>query len=155
MLASPPDLGAQPAITPLITLPPGCLSGSVHHTGVSAPRGLSQSSSPWDLQSPAGQHSTALPAPQPLLAFVASMAQTKACRPTWLIYRNSLLSCPGPERRMGGTSGRGCDREGCGCNPEGAGKEDFDSAPNGLQHIRLPCPSPAPRACSNSCPSSQ
>ena len=27
--------------------------------------------------------------------------------------------------------------------------------PNGLQHARLPCPSPSPRACSNSCPSSQ
>ena len=26
--------------------------------------------------------------------------------------------------------------------------------PYGLQHARLPCPSPAPRACSNSCPSS-
>ena len=26
--------------------------------------------------------------------------------------------------------------------------------PHGLQHSRLPCPSPAPRACSNSCPSS-
>ena len=26
--------------------------------------------------------------------------------------------------------------------------------PNGLQHARLPCPSPAPRAYSNSCPSS-
>ena len=26
--------------------------------------------------------------------------------------------------------------------------------PNGLQHTRLPCPSPTPRACSNSCPSS-
>ena len=25
--------------------------------------------------------------------------------------------------------------------------------PHGLQHVRLPCPSPAPRACSNSCPS--
>ena len=24
--------------------------------------------------------------------------------------------------------------------------------PNGLQHTRLPCPSPTPRACSNSCP---
>ena len=24
--------------------------------------------------------------------------------------------------------------------------------PQGLQHIRLPCPSPSPRACSNSCP---
>ena len=23
--------------------------------------------------------------------------------------------------------------------------------PNGLQHVRLPCPSPTPRACSNSC----
>lgn len=53
MLASPPDLGAQPAIILLITLPSGCLSGSVHHTGLSAPRGLSQSSSPWDPQSPA------------------------------------------------------------------------------------------------------
>ena len=27
--------------------------------------------------------------------------------------------------------------------------------PHGLQHVRLPCPSPAPGACSNSCPSSQ
>ena len=27
--------------------------------------------------------------------------------------------------------------------------------PDGLQHARLPCPSPTPRACSNSCPSSQ
>ena len=26
--------------------------------------------------------------------------------------------------------------------------------PHGLQHPRLPCPSPTPRACSNSCPSS-
>ena len=26
--------------------------------------------------------------------------------------------------------------------------------PCGLQHVRLPCPSPTPRACSNSCPSS-
>ena len=26
--------------------------------------------------------------------------------------------------------------------------------PHGLQHARLPCPSPAPGACSNSCPSS-
>ena len=29
------------------------------------------------------------------------------------------------------------------------------SRPHGLQHARLPCPSPIPRACSNSCPSSQ
>ena len=27
--------------------------------------------------------------------------------------------------------------------------------PHGLQHTRLLCPSPSPRACSNSCPSSQ
>ena len=27
--------------------------------------------------------------------------------------------------------------------------------PQGLQHARVPCPSPTPRACSNSCPSSQ
>ena len=27
--------------------------------------------------------------------------------------------------------------------------------PHGLQHSRLPCPSPTPRTCSNSCPSSQ
>ena len=27
--------------------------------------------------------------------------------------------------------------------------------PHGLQHTRLPCPSPIPGACSNSCPSSQ
>ena len=27
--------------------------------------------------------------------------------------------------------------------------------PHWLQHTRLPCPSPTPRACSNSCPSSQ
>ena len=27
--------------------------------------------------------------------------------------------------------------------------------PHGLRHARLPCPSPSPRACSNSCPLSQ
>ena len=27
--------------------------------------------------------------------------------------------------------------------------------PHGLQHTRLPCPSPMPKACSNSCPSNQ
>ena len=27
--------------------------------------------------------------------------------------------------------------------------------PHGLQHARFPCPSPSPRTCSNSCPSSQ
>ena len=27
--------------------------------------------------------------------------------------------------------------------------------PHGLQHVRLPCPSPIPRVCSNSCPSSR
>ena len=27
--------------------------------------------------------------------------------------------------------------------------------PHGLQHARLPCPSPTPRTCSNACPSSQ
>ena len=27
--------------------------------------------------------------------------------------------------------------------------------PRGLQHARLPCPSPTPKGCSNSCPSSQ
>ena len=27
--------------------------------------------------------------------------------------------------------------------------------PHGVQHARLPCPPPTPRACSNSCPSSQ
>ena len=27
--------------------------------------------------------------------------------------------------------------------------------PHGLQHAKFPCPSPTPRACSNSCPSSQ
>ena len=27
--------------------------------------------------------------------------------------------------------------------------------PHGLQHARLPCPSPSPRACSNSCPLSR
>ena len=33
---------------------------------------------------------------------------------------------------------------------------DCDSLrPNGLQHVRLPCPSPTPRVCSNLCPSSQ
>ena len=32
----------------------------------------------------------------------------------------------------------------------------YDSLrPHGLQHARLPCPSPTPGACSNSCPSSQ
>ena len=31
----------------------------------------------------------------------------------------------------------------------------ISSWPHGLQHIRLPCPSPSPRACSSSCPLSQ
>ena len=32
----------------------------------------------------------------------------------------------------------------------------YDSLqPHGLQHTRLPCPSPTPKACSNSCPLSQ
>ena len=32
----------------------------------------------------------------------------------------------------------------------------YDSLrPHGLQHTRIPCPSPIPRACSNSCPLSQ
>ena len=32
----------------------------------------------------------------------------------------------------------------------------YDSLrPHGLQHTRLPCPSPTPRTCSNSCPSSR
>ena len=46
--------------------------------------------------------------------------------------------------------------------PQGAGIFQFSCSvvsnslwPHGLQHARLPCPSPTPRACSNSCPSSQ
>ena len=31
----------------------------------------------------------------------------------------------------------------------------YSLQPHGLQHIRLPCPSPTPRACSNSCPLSR
>ena len=31
----------------------------------------------------------------------------------------------------------------------------YSLQPHGLQHARLPCPSPTPRACSNWCPSSQ
>ena len=31
----------------------------------------------------------------------------------------------------------------------------YSLQPHGLQHTRLPCPSPTPTACSNSCPSSQ
>ena len=30
----------------------------------------------------------------------------------------------------------------------------YSFQPHGLQHARLPCPSPTPRACPNSCPSS-
>ena len=54
------------------------------------------------------------------------------------------------------------------CNQLGkCGSEEFSSVffscsvmsdslrPHGLQHARLPCPSPTPRACSNSCPLSQ
>ena len=29
------------------------------------------------------------------------------------------------------------------------------SRPHGLQHAKLPCPSPSPRVCSNSCPLSR
>ena len=32
--------------------------------------------------------------------------------------------------------------------------QSLSCVPHGLQHARLPCPSPTPRACSNSCPSS-
>ena len=31
----------------------------------------------------------------------------------------------------------------------------YSLRPHGLQHARLPCPSPTPRACSNSCPLSR
>ena len=31
----------------------------------------------------------------------------------------------------------------------------FSLQAHGLQHVRLPCPSPSPRVCSDSCPSSQ
>ena len=31
----------------------------------------------------------------------------------------------------------------------------YSLRPHGLQHARLPCPSPSPRACSNSCPLSR
>ena len=31
----------------------------------------------------------------------------------------------------------------------------YSLRPHGLQHARLPCPSPSPRVCSNSCPSSR
>jgi len=31
----------------------------------------------------------------------------------------------------------------------------YSLQPHGLQHVRLPCPSPTPRACSNSCPLSR
>ena len=33
-----------------------------------------------------------------------------------------------------------------------AAKSCLTLQPHGLQHTRLPCPSPSPRACSNSCP---
>ena len=33
--------------------------------------------------------------------------------------------------------------------------ESFPTLPHGLQHAWIPCPSPAPRVCSNPCPSSQ
>ena len=46
------------------------------------------------------------------------------------------------------------------CNPTGSVQFSCsvisDSlGPHGLQHARLPCPSPTPAACSNSCPLSQ
>ena len=45
-------------------------------------------------------------------------------------------------------------------NPWGCKESDTTSLlhylrPHGLQHTRLPCPSPSPRACSHSCPLSR
>ena len=43
------------------------------------------------------------------------------------------------------------------CSPCSATRVSLvaQSWPHGLQHTRLPCPSPTPRVCSNSCPSSR
>lgn len=59
------------------------------------------------------QHWIELPAPQPLLAFVASVAQAKLSDLPGLSAEMTLKPLL-PERRIGGPSGQGCDREGWG-----------------------------------------
>ena len=59
----------------------------------------------------------------------------------------SLIFREGPEGRAGGSPRFSSVQFSCSVVSDSLW-------PHGLQHIRLPCPSPTPRACSNSCPSS-
>ena len=65
--------------------------------------------------------------------------------PAWKCLRHSRIPWKQPWR---GIWGRvvGCCRRAVVSN---------SLRPHGLQHSRLPCPSPSPRVCSNSCPLSQ
>ena len=47
-----------------------------------------------------------------------------------------------------------CEGDGTDDVPTSQGMKRWPVRPHGLQHARLPCPSPTPGACSNSCPSS-
>ena len=65
--------------------------------------------------------------------------------------KRHLPECPGGEHRL-------LSLEHCLCHIQLQFSRSVVSdslRPHGLQHARLPCPSPTPRACSNSCPLSQ
>ena len=52
------------------------------------------------------------------------------------------------------TAGGNCSHQSTDFNSVSQSVMSDSLPPHGLQHTRLPCPSPIPRACSNSCPSS-
>ena len=52
------------------------------------------------------------------------------------------------------TAGGNCSHQSTDFNSVSQSLMSDSLPPHGLQHTRLPCPSPIPRACSNSCPSS-
>ena len=79
------------------------------------------------------------PHPEELVA-ARGRQKTRHCSENWLSFRKG--PCPGRQ--------------------VGPNKSHFSLSvmsnslwPHGLQHARLPCPSPTPGACSNSCPSSR
>ena len=77
-------------------------------------------------------------------------------RTGWTHARAGLAR--GCEPAQGRSQGRCCGNMPCGLRrvkEEDRGVVQSHSQPHGLQHASLPCPSPSPRVCSNSCPLSQ
>ena len=68
--------------------------------------------------------------------------------------QGSLACCSPWGRKMSDTTERLNDNNSVpGSEIHSVGSDSL--RPHGLQHARLPCPSPSPGACSNSCPLSQ